>query len=76
MFFARPVGPPGKIRTNFAPPRKNYHENCLAMRGAPRAPPHSQGELMVIIAKGREIGVKFAMRANWLCKTTRNPRSC
>ena len=30
---------------------------------------------MVIFARGREIWSNFAMRTNWLCKKTRNPRS-
>ena len=48
--------------------------DCLAMRGALRAPLIARERLMVIFARGREIVPIFAMRDAWLAsKNTEHP---
>ena len=58
-FFAQPVGPHGKIRPNFAPPRKNYHEPSLAMRGRAKRGPSFPGSFHGNFCEGARNLVEF-----------------
>ena len=65
-FLAQPVGPHGKIHTNFAPPRKNYHEPSLAMRARAKRAPHSQAVPTVNFAWGRELFLFLPWVSAWI----------
>ena len=63
-----------KIATISRPLAKITMRDCLAVRGAPRAPLTARERLMVIFARGREIVAIFAMRGPWLAaKNTELP---
>ena len=57
--FAEPVGPDGKIRPNFATPRKNYHEPSLAMRGRAKRGPSFPGSSHGDFCEGARNFVEF-----------------